>query len=722
MTTIRDVAKYAGVSPITVSRVVNEAENVNPETRARVSRAIADLGYIPNLAARSLRSKQTFTLALILPDITSVFWTTVARGVEDAAQGGGYSVLLCNTDENPDKFTRYLNTVLRQRVDGVLVAPYSMDARQLSQLVEMKIPTVVIDRRVINWDGDSVYCDSVAGAQALTQHLLSLGHQRIAILSGPTATSTAEDRVAGYCLALRKADIFVDERLILRGEYRESSGILLTRELLSSNLAVTAIIAANNSIAAGVLEELKLQGCNVPGEIAVVCFDEMPEMERRFPFLTNVTQPAYDMGANASQLLLSRIRASGNLRPREVILPTRLILRYSCGRFLSAGEPMSTVKYSLISDLTESQLVMPLDDTDLELLLTFAPNLSSSSRQDDFEHGLAKPDKERLVRALAFQKSDRLPVLDNRGAGMVVMTYVLGRAVRLASDGLNILPEDAVEFAQKMGLDAIPCEISWAVGPIETDPADDLLARVRQGYPAPSLAVQLSAVENLLTAVEGTGVGVYVRFSSFVQNALRMVSETDLRTALQRYPELENLMDLIVKHQCRIMRALCDRFSRDLLFVSIQDDVLASSDMVADADLFDHSILPRLALMINPAKEHGLPVALDSLAPCGQALPGLFEVGVNIIQSAGLDFNPLQEFSPELFGRMVFIGGISSTLMARASKEEIEESIRLVCAAFLQKPGFILGPSTSFSDLPDIQPQNFASLMRAVQRYGLYQA
>jgi uroporphyrinogen-III decarboxylase len=363
-----------------------------------------------------------------------------------------------------------------------------------------------------------------------------------------------------------------------------------------------------------------------------------------------------------------------------------------------------------------------LDDTDLELLLTFAPNLSSTSRQDDFEHGLTKPDKERLVRALAFQKSDRLPVLDNRGAGKVVMTYVLGRAVRLASDGLNILPEDAVEFAQKMGLDAIPCEISWAVGPIETDPADDLLVRVRQGYPAPSLAVQLSAVENLLTAVEGTGVGVYVRFSSFVQNALRMVSETDLRTALQRHPELENLMDLIVKHQCRIMRALCDRFSRDLLFVSIQDDVLASSDMVADADLFDHSILPRLALMINPAKEHGLPVALDSLAPCGQALPGLFEVGVNIIQSAGLDFNPLQEFSPELFGRMVFIGGISSTLMARASKEEIEESIRLVCVAFLQKPGFILGPSISFSDLPDIQPQNFASLMRAVQRYGLYHA
>jgi LacI family transcriptional regulator len=334
MTTIRDVAKSAGVSPITVSRVVNRLDNVNPETRTRVENAIEELGYVRNLAARSLRSRETYTLALILPDITNTFWTTVARGVEDAAQGGGYSVLLCNTDENPDKFTKYLSTVLQQRVDGVLVVPVASDALHFAQLNDMKVPTVVIDRRMADWDGDSVYCDSIAAAQALTQHLLSLGHTRIAIISGPATTSTAEDRVAGYCLALCKAGLPVDQRLIWRGEFRARSGRAMTRELLALGLDPTAIVATNNAIAAGVLEELKSHGKNVPADMAVVCFDEIPEMERFFPFLTSVTQPAYDMGINATQLLLSRIGANNPLRAREVVLPTRLILRYSCGRFL----------------------------------------------------------------------------------------------------------------------------------------------------------------------------------------------------------------------------------------------------------------------------------------------------------------------------------------------------------------------------------------------------
>ena len=536
MTTIRDVAKYAGVSPITVSRVVNDADNVNAHTKTRVEKAIAELGYIPNLAARSLRSKQSYTIALILPDITSAFWTTVARGVEDAAQGGGYSVFLCNTDENPEKFTKYINTVIRQRVDGVLIAPYSMDGRQLSQLSEMNIPTVVIDRRVNNWEGDSVYCDSVAGSHALVQHLLSLGHKRIAILSGPSATSTAEDRVSGYCLALRKAGILIDNRLILRGEYRESSGVMLTRELLESHVEPTAIIAANNAIAAGVLEQLKIQGLSVPGDIAVVCFDEMPEMERRFPFLTNVTQPAYDMGVNATQLLLSRISANGNLRPREVILPTRLILRYSCGRFLKSEGSKSQIRYSIIPDSTESVLVKPLDESDRDLLLSISPDKPNSQYGGVSEVELTKPNKERLTNAILFQPADRMAILENRGVGKTIMEHVLGRSVRLAPDGLNGMPEDAVEFALKMGLDAVPCEIFWNLGPVPYEPDSDLVAKARQLYPPPSLAVQISTLENLLNAAEGTGLGVYVRFNSFVQNALMSVSDSALRTALQRHP------------------------------------------------------------------------------------------------------------------------------------------------------------------------------------------
>ena len=720
MTTIRDVAKYAGVSPITVSRVVNDADNVNAHTKTRVEKAIAELGYIPNLAARSLRSKQSYTIALILPDITSAFWTTVARGVEDAAQGGGYSVFLCNTDENPEKFTKYINTVIRQRVDGVLIAPYSMDGRQLSQLSEMNIPTVVIDRRVNNWEGDSVYCDSVAGSHALVQHLLSLGHKRIAILSGPSATSTAEDRVSGYCLALRKAGILIDNRLILRGEYRESSGVMLTRELLESHVEPTAIIAANNAIAAGVLEQLKIQGLSVPGDIAVVCFDEMPEMERRFPFLTNVTQPAYDMGVNATQLLLSRISANGNLRPREVILPTRLILRYSCGRFLKSEGSKSQIRYSIIPDSTESVLVKPLDESDRDLLLSISPDKSDSQYGGASEIELAKPNKERLTNAILFQPADRMAILENRGVGKTIMEHVLGRSVRLAPDGLNGMPEDAVEFALKMGLDAVPCEIFWNLGPVPYEPDSDLVAKARQLYPPPSLAVQISTLENLLNAVEGTGLGVYVRFNSFVQNALMAVSESDLRTALQRHPSLGKLMDMLVKHQSRVMRALCDRFGRDLSFVSIQDDILASQAIVSDPDLFEDSILPRLDQMCTPAKEHDIPIALDTLTLHPSALSGLYEIGIRMIQSSGLEPTGLQSLAREWTGKMAFIGGIPAEVIFRASKEDIEEQVRQICESFIAQPGFILSVDDSLSDFPGLQPQNFVTMIRSVQHYGKY--
>src|SRR5512133_567345 len=190
MTTIHDVARQAGVSPVTVSRVINGVNNVNSSTRQKVEQAIKDLGYVPNLAARSLRSRQTSTLALIVPDITNAFWTTVARGVEDAAQAEGYSVLLGNSDESLEKQKSYLNVVLQQRVDGVIIAPFDSDARNLSPLRDLKTPLVVVDRQVIGWHVDTVRTDSVSGAYALTRHLIGIGHQRIAIISGPRATST----------------------------------------------------------------------------------------------------------------------------------------------------------------------------------------------------------------------------------------------------------------------------------------------------------------------------------------------------------------------------------------------------------------------------------------------------------------------------------------------------------------------------------------------------
>ena len=148
MPTISDVARRAGVSPVTVSRVINCASHVNPTTRAAVERAIAEMGYVPNVVARGLRSRHTRTLGLLLPDITNPFWTTVARGVEDSAQSRGYSVFLCNTDESPAKQRQYLNVVLSQRVEGVILAPHDADARSLAPLQEQNVPAVVVDRHI----------------------------------------------------------------------------------------------------------------------------------------------------------------------------------------------------------------------------------------------------------------------------------------------------------------------------------------------------------------------------------------------------------------------------------------------------------------------------------------------------------------------------------------------------------------------------------------------
>ncbi len=343
MATITDVAKRAGVSPVTVSRVLNGVPTVNPATRDRVEQAIKALGYVPNVAARSLRSKRTRSLALVLPDITNTFWTTVARGVEDAAQSHGYAVFLCNTDENLAKQRRYLDLVVSQQVDGVILAPCDADAGNLAVLRDREIATVVIDRRIEGWDVDTVCGDSLGGARTLVQHLISLGHRQIAMISGPASTSTAEDRLAGYHAALADAGIAADPRLVLRGEFRVASGEQLTYRLLDAGAQPTAIFAANNAIALGVIDALEKRGLRIPQDVALVCFDDFPQAARLFPFLTVVVQPAYEMGVNAAQLLLRRLETAASPAPRHVVLPARLIIRYSC------GSRLHDARYSLFS-------------------------------------------------------------------------------------------------------------------------------------------------------------------------------------------------------------------------------------------------------------------------------------------------------------------------------------------------------------------------------------
>ncbi len=334
MTNIRDVAKLAGVAPITVSRVVNGADGVTDDTRARVQQAVTQLHYVPNALAKSLRSRQSRTIALIVSDITNPFWTTVARGVEDTAAENDYRTILCNTDEDPAKEANYLILLTQRRVDGIIIAPTTRDKKPLAVLRQMQVPSVLIDRCVDGFNVDRVCGDSRMGARLLVDHLLAVGHRHIAMINGPLAISSAQDREDGYRESLAAHGFPVDMRYVFHGDFKQDSGRQLTRAVLGCEPRPTAIFAANNFIALGVLQALQEAGLRVPEDMAVVCIDDLPYLSAIDPFLTVAVQPAYDMGETAARLLVERLTGQRTGRACEVVLPTQLIIRRSCGQGL----------------------------------------------------------------------------------------------------------------------------------------------------------------------------------------------------------------------------------------------------------------------------------------------------------------------------------------------------------------------------------------------------
>jgi LacI family transcriptional regulator len=331
MPTIRDVAKQAGVAPITVSRVINNSGYVSASTRSRVEAAISELGYVPNRLARSLRLKRTNTLAMVVTDITNPFWTTVVRGVEDAANHAGFTVILCNTDESNAKQDAYLQVLLQKRVDGILFVPAASAAEPVELVQKQGVPIVVLDRQVPGAQVDVVRGDSEDGAYQLTRHLLALGHQRIAILSGPEAVSTSVERVTGYCRALREAGLDEGAEQVHYGLFTQRSGYQSAQEALEWTPRPTALFAGNNFIAIGALRALRDAGLRVPEDVSLVSFDDLTPDLLIEPFLTVADQPAYKMGRQATQLLVDRLSKSSANGFLEIVLPTEIIVRRSSG-------------------------------------------------------------------------------------------------------------------------------------------------------------------------------------------------------------------------------------------------------------------------------------------------------------------------------------------------------------------------------------------------------
>lgn len=333
-TTIHDVARRAGVAPITVSRVVNNSGYVSGDVRQRVESAVAELGYVPNSLASSLRSRRTHTVALIVTDITNPFFTTVARGVEDAASDAGLMVIVCNSDEREDKEQTYLRMLLGRRVDGILLVPARGAKDSIRFIKKQKTPMVVLDRPVPREHVDVVRCDSENGAYQLGRLLVSLGHTTTALLSGPRNVSISVERAKGFRRAFSEARIGASRR-VYHGEFTQESGYEMTRKALAVVPRPTALFAANNFIALGALRSLGDAGLRVPEDIALVGFDDLPPALVTFPFLTVAAQPAYEMGRKGVELLLDRLNGHPPKRFREVVLPTELIVRRSSGTAIS---------------------------------------------------------------------------------------------------------------------------------------------------------------------------------------------------------------------------------------------------------------------------------------------------------------------------------------------------------------------------------------------------
>ena len=337
--TIRQIADRAGVSVGTVSHVINRTAGVRDAVQRRVLAAVDQLGYRPSLLARSLRRNETTILGMIVPDILNPFFPQVVRGVEDVAFQHGYQVILCNTDNEAGKERSYFEILRAYRMAGLIVIPsaYSHLKALTAGAGPRHAPLVCLDRCVSGWKADSVTVDNLAGSYQATQWLIAAGHQRIATITGPLQLGNAMERLRGFRRALRQAGIPLPMHYVQEGNFDRLSGYRQGLVLLRGPHPPTAIFAANDLVALGVLTAIRELGLRCPQDVSLIGFDDLEIASLTDPPLTTVAQPGYEMGARAAELLLQQLkRRSGPAQ--QVVLQTTLKQRGSV-----AGPPVTGV-------------------------------------------------------------------------------------------------------------------------------------------------------------------------------------------------------------------------------------------------------------------------------------------------------------------------------------------------------------------------------------------
>jgi LacI family transcriptional regulator len=328
--TIREVAKKAGVSVATVSHVINKTHYVTPERLDRVYAAIEALNYRPNKLARALSQKAVPLLALIVPDISNPYWSAVARAVQDLTEPHNYSVIVCSSDGQPEREARFIQS-LSGWVSGLILHPYHRASEYMSTLGQGDVPVVIlgdftgVEAHPAHWD--QVTSNNQAGAQAATQHLLDLGHRRIAFIEGLAGAPSSQRRLAGFHAAFEQAGIRPEPELIVAGDYTQAGGRRAAQKLFSLPEPPSAVCCANDLSALGALHVAQMRGLHVPRDLSIVGFDDIDEAALATPPLTTFSQPPRLVGTVIAETLLERLQ--GRTQPTRRSVQGNFVIRQS---------------------------------------------------------------------------------------------------------------------------------------------------------------------------------------------------------------------------------------------------------------------------------------------------------------------------------------------------------------------------------------------------------
>lgn len=333
MSSIKDVARLAGVSTATVSRTLAEPDKVSEATRQKVQRAIERSGYVRNELARRFRMQSTQTILVLLPDIGNPFYSLVIQGLEEVAHKHGYRLLLGDTQNHPEREHEYLQSVMQRQVDGVISLLHTLPS--VLEFQDGKpVPLVMVCEYQRDAAVSSIGIDNIAAAALATRHLLDLGHRHIAFINGPAHTPLSKDRLRGYREALKAAGLAYDKNLVVRGDFSLVSGERAAAVLLDANIKFSAIFAANDAMGIGAIKVLRARKFKVPGDVSVVGFDDIEFAQYVEPPLTTIHQPRREIGRAAMTRMIASL--NDDAPPVQVVLDHELVVRGSTARLKSS--------------------------------------------------------------------------------------------------------------------------------------------------------------------------------------------------------------------------------------------------------------------------------------------------------------------------------------------------------------------------------------------------